>query len=487
MKRKLLICAVVNAVFSTSSPVFAEDTDAVDTEDSDTENAHLDEIMDTDSLALSVDRQDSAVGEEETSAPLGTFADAVPVQPPETSAENAKTGKTTPLLGRTEPDDAAYVESNVISIADRSGFKWSTKRGDFVFHPYVLVQTRLNMGVVDDEGLNLADPDNVVDFGFGIPAALFGIAGKAFDRLAFNLTFDGACAGKPCLLNQAWLEGIVNDAFRIRVGKFKTPMHWTNQVRIGQTLAPVKPVSLTTRVNVPFDINAANPVFQTGFDLGIMAHGMVGNIFEYQAGIFNGEGNGVNMPTSTLSDDIGIPAWLYGARFALTPLGPMPLREGGPSEDRILKLLIAASASYNVEANAESSNDLRGGVELALSTGGLYWGTEAYMMHLDFVERQEEVPSYLFYGAYTQLGYLFKPGIEPLARMEVFDRNSVDKQGVLVLPSVGLNYYMFGQNLKFQALYQYLARAGHEDELSRNDDDNGMSEHTFVLQVQFVL
>ena len=392
-----------------------------------------------------------------------------------------------PMFTRTEAVDARFVESNVISIADRSGFKWQSKRGDFLFHPFVLVQSRFNLEVVDDEGLNLADPDNVVDLGFGIPAALLGIAGKAFDRLSFNLTLNGACAGKACLLNQAWLEGNVSDAFRIRLGKFKTPMHWTNQVRIGQTLTPTKPTSLSTPVNVPFDINAANPAFQTGFDLGLMAHGLVGNVFGYQVGIFNGEGIGVNMPKSTLSDDSNIPALLYAARLAVTPFGAMPLREGGPSLDENTKLLLAASVSYNVEANAESSNDFRGGVELGLASGGLYWGTEAYWMHLNFVERLEDSPSYLFFGAYSQLGYLFDIGIEPLVRMELFDRNSVDVDGILLMPAAGINYYMFGQNLKLQALYQYLARAGHADDFQRNDDDNGMSEHTFVLQVQFVL
>ena len=383
--------------------------------------------------------------------------------------------------------DDNYVESNVVSMADRDGFKWSTRRGDFLFNPYILMQTRLQIKVVDDEGLNLADPDNVVDTGFGIPAALFGIAGKAFDRLSFNLTFNGACAGKPCLLNQAWLEGVVSDGFRIRAGKFKTPQHWASLVRIGQRITPDRPASLITRVNIPFDINAVNPVIATGFDIGLMVHGLINNKFQYQLGIFNGEGIGVNMPTSTLSDDYSIPALLYAGRIALMPLGPMPLREGGPAGTADTRLLIGASASYNVESSSETSNDFRSGFEFALASGGLYWGTEAYLLHMNFVERQEDAPSYLFWGAYTQVGYLFKNKIEPVVRFELFDRNSIDTDGILLLPAGGLNYYLFGQNLKLQALYQYLARAGHENPLAANDDDNSMAEHSFMLQLQFVL
>ena len=392
-----------------------------------------------------------------------------------------------PVFETTDQVDERFVESNVISMADRNGFKWSSKRGDFLFNPFVLVQARLQFDVVDDEGLTLSDPDNVTDFGFGIPAALLGIAGKAFEKLSFNLTFNGACAGKACLLNQAWLEGNVSDAFRIRIGKFKTPMHWAALARIGQTLAPEKPTSLITRVNIPFDINAANPTLQTGFDLGIMVHGLLGGMFQYQLGVFNGEGIGVNTPTSTLSDDTSIPSLLYSARVALMPFGEMPLREGGPAKNTDARLLIAASGSYNVEANSESSNDLRAGVELAFSKGGLYLGTEGYLLHMDFMERLEDSPSYLFWGAYAQAGYLFPISLEPTIRFEAFDRNSTDEDGVLLLPAVGLNYYVFGQNLKFQMLYQYLARVGHEDTAAANDDDNSMAEHAFWLQVQFVL
>jgi len=380
-----------------------------------------------------------------------------------------------------------YVESNVISLAGRSGFRWQSKTGAFLFNPYVLAQARLAVNYVDDEGLNLADPDNFINTGFGIPNALLGVAGRAFNKLTFNLTVNLACAGKACLLNQVWTDINVRDEFRIRVGKFKTPMHWSTQVRLGQTQFPILPESLSTIVNIPFDINAVNPALLTGFDIGIMFHGRVANKFEYQVGIFNGEGIGVNAPTSSLSDDTNVPSLLYAARVAYTPFGPLGLQEGGPEAPRDLRLSIGASVSYNVEANFETSNDLRAGLEVALSVEGFYWSLEGYLLHMDFVERQDDAPSYLFWGAHTQAGYTFQMGLEPVVRVEVFDRNSVDEGGVLIMPSVGLNYYLYKQNLKIQAMYRYLARAGHDDDFAANDDDNSMSEHVFVLQLQFVL
>ncbi len=380
-----------------------------------------------------------------------------------------------------------YVESNVISLVGREGFRWQDKQGNFLLNPYFLLQTRFQMWYVDDEGLNLADPDNVQQLGFGIPNAILGFAGKAFGVLSFNLALNGACAGKACLLNQIWLEGNVTDEFRIRVGKFKTPMHWTLQSRVGQKLAPFTPYSLTSAVNIPFDINAVNPSMLSGFDLGVMMHGNVADRFQYQVGVFNGEGIGVNVPTSTMNDDWNIPALMYSARVAYTPFGSLPLQEGGSETDDDLHLLVALSTSYNVEANAETSNDLRAGAELVLSKGGWYWASEFYLMNMDFVERQRNAPSYLFLGGYTGLAYAFDIGLEPFGRFDMFDRNSTDDPGVLLMPGVGLNWYAYRDNLKLQAMYQYLAKAGHDTEFDANDDDNGMPEHVAMIQLQFAL
>jgi hypothetical protein len=244
---------------------------------------------------------------------------------------------------------------------------------------------------------------------------------------------------------------------------------------------------LITRVNIPFDINSVNPVMSTGFDMGIMTHGLIGGIFEYKAGVYNGEGIDVNKPTSTLSDDTGAPGLLYAARILFMPLGYMPLQEGGPMNSKSLKLLFGASSSYNIEANAESSNDFRTSLDLSVSIGPLFFSAEGYLLRVKFVERQRTTPSYLFRGGYAQLGYLFGLGLEPAIRYEWFDRNSQDVKGTLTVFAMGLNYYMYGNNLKMQAMYQYLDRRGHQDIASANDDDNSMPEHFMIVKLQFVL
>jgi hypothetical protein len=47
-------------------------------------------------------------------------------------------------------------ENGVVSLAGREGFTIETKKGDFVFKPYLLVQTSANFNWYDDEGLDKA-------------------------------------------------------------------------------------------------------------------------------------------------------------------------------------------------------------------------------------------------------------------------------------------------------------------------------------------
>ena len=63
-------------------------------------------------------------------------------------------------------------ENGVVSLAGREGFTIETKKGDFVFKPYLLVQTSANFNWYDDEGLDkaLAVPDSEIRL-FGKPEA----------------------------------------------------------------------------------------------------------------------------------------------------------------------------------------------------------------------------------------------------------------------------------------------------------------------------
>lgn len=382
------------------------------------------------------------------------------------------------------PDMDKYIESDVIPLAGKKGFSFETKAGDFVFKPFVLVQTSAKFNYYDDEGLELADQDNVANSGFEIGNALMGFSGKAFDRLTFNVTFNAAKTGAE-LLQQAWFDLVLKEQLRFRVGKFKVPNHQAYLVTLGETLFPSLPVSLTSAVNIPYSLNSVNPNVATGFDLGVQVHGLLNKQWEYKIGIFNGTGSSVNTASKTLSDDLGIPSLLYAGRIAYMPEGMMPSHQGSPDDLKNHKWLLALSASYNVEANYQASNDFRAGLEFAYLYHRWYFAAEGYYLNVKFARKQNISPAYNFLGGYVQGGYFINKKIQLAGRYDFYDRNATREKGFLNLPAVGCNYFISGYNLKLQAMYQYLGKWGHATQLDRDNDDLGLAQHFAQVMLQF--
>jgi Phosphate-selective porin O and P len=376
------------------------------------------------------------------------------------------------------PLDAEAAENNASSLPSLIG--------RFDINPYALIQSYAQANYASSQWLALTDQDDVKSAGFGVSNAILGVTGQGFERATYHLAINAACTG-GCLISQAWVDISMSNALRLRVGKFKTPAHWAVQVKLGQSLFPRLPTSLMARVNLPFGLNAVTPTVALGFDTGAMVHGMVAQRLEYQLGVFNGEGGGLNTPNSTLSDSNRIPGLLYAARLAYYPMGTMKPEETASLEPSGPRVLLALSGSYNVEANAESSDDLRLGVEAAARYQRVFIASEAYLLRMNFVERQRGAASRTFLGAYGQGGVDLGRGVEPIIRLEVFDRNSLSERGVLFLPSVGMNYYLAGQNLKVSAVYQSLIRARYRTQLEAHQDDNAVYDHSGYVQLQLAL
>ena len=363
-----------------------------------------------------------------------------------------------PALAQYEAD----TENGVVSLAGREGFSIETKKGDFVFKPYY--------NWYDDEGLDPAyNQDNVANSGFAIPYAVLGFTGKAFDKVTFNLSLNAAASG-GALLQQAWFDVAFKPQLALRVGKFKTPFSHAYLTTLGESLLPQMPLSLTTSVIMPYSLNAVMPGIGTGFDLGVELHGLLRDRFGYEVGIFNGTGASVNTAGKTLSDDWHIPSLLYAGRLTYMPWGVMPATQGNPNRLRENKLLVGVSASINVESEYESTNDTRVGLEAA-------W--------LGFTERQKIDETYNFLGGYVQGGYFVAPRLQVAARYDFFNRNGMDTNGFLNMPAVGLNYFFKGCNLKLQAMYQYVGRSGHDDQLDRDNDNLGLATHSATVLLQY--
>lgn len=379
----------------------------------------------------------------------------------------------------------ADTENGVVSFAGRSGFSWGTKDGKFVFKPYLLVQAAANFNYYDDQGLDPAyNQDNVAKSGFAIPYAVLGFTGNAFGFITYNLSINAAASGQA-ILQQAWADMKIRDEFAVRVGKFKTPYSHAYLTTLGETMFSTLPESLTQPIILPYSLNAVTPNMGTGFDLGVELHGLAAKKFGYQAGIFNGTGPTINTATKTWSDDWHIPSMLYAARLTFQPFGVMPATQGNPNQLNLNKMLIGVSANMNVESENESTNDLRAGAEFAWLYKRLYLGAEAYFMHIGFTKRQKISDSYNYMGGYVQAGYFVGDRVQCCLRYELFDRNGLNDGGMLNMPSVGVNYFLKGANLKLQGMYRYMGRTGHRTQLDRDNDALGMSTHYAQIQLQY--
>ena len=375
-----------------------------------------------------------------------------------------------PLGARAQYEEGA--ENGVVSLAGKEGFSIATKKGDFVFKPYMLVQTSASVNYYDDEGLDPAyNQDNVHNSGFAVPYAILGFTGKAFDRLTFNLSINAAGSGAG-ILQQAWFDVKVREAFAIRVGKFKTPFSHAYLTTLGESLMPTLPVSLTSSVIMPYVLNAVTPNIGLGFDLGVEIHGLVKDRWGYEVGIFNGAGASTNSATKTFSDDWHIPSLLYAGRLTYMPRGVMPSNQGDPRRLHEDKMLFGLSGSLNVESENESTNDARVGAEFAWLKNRLYVGAEIYYMNVGFTDRQKG-------------GYFVTNKMQLTARYDFFNRNGMAKDGFLNMPAVGFNYFFTGVNLKLQAMYQFIGRTGHDTQLDRDNDDLGLAMHSGTVLLQY--
>lgn len=376
-------------------------------------------------------------------------------------------------------------ENGVVSVAGKEGFKIATKKGDFVFKPYMMVQASGNFNYYDDEGLDKAyNQDNVANSGFAIPYAIIGFTGKAFDKVSYNVSVNAAGSGGN-ILQQAWFDVKFKEQLALKVGKMKTPFAHGFQTTLGYTLMPCVPTSLTAAVILPHSLNAVTPSMNTGWDIGMELHGLLAKKFGYEVGLFNGTGGGVNGATKTFSDDWHIPSLLYAARFTFMPKGVMPNIQGDPNRLNEDKMLFGVSVSENVESESESTNDFRAGAEFSMLKNRWYVGAEAYFMHVGFTKRQKIDETYNYWGAYAQVGYFLTPQWQLAARYDFMDRNGTDAKGLLNMPAVGVNYFVPNTNLKVQAMYQYIGRTGHATQLDRDNDDLGLAMHTAKIQLQY--
>ncbi len=385
--------------------------------------------------------------------------------------------------------DSIDMENGVIGIADNRGFTLKSKNDNFIFKPYLFLQTQGRFNWYDSEGLDKAyNQDNVANSGFAMPYAILGFTGTTFGRVDYNLCINASASGGN-ILQQGWVDAKICDAARFRVGKFKTPFFSTVQTTLGEALFPILPISLTSTVIMPYSLNSVWPAIGTGFDIGVEFHGTAKlkteGLMHYEIGLWNGTGSGVNTATKTLSDDHKIPSLLYAGRLTFMPWGKMPKTHGNNRMLNVRRMEFGVSAGINVESESESTNDTRLGGEFSMLYNRLFIGIEGYWMHVSFTERQKIDELLNYWGGYAQIGFFFSNSIQGGLRWDIMDRNGSSKDGFLNTPGAVLNYYINKYNLKLTGMYQYTGRWGHETQLDRDNDDLGIATHSATLQLQY--
>ena len=96
-------------------------------------------------------------------------------------------------------------------------------------------------------------------------------------------------------------------------------------------------------------LNSTPPTFATGFDLGVMMHGLLGGKWGYNLGVFSGTGIDVNLAQKRSATTWAFRRCCMPRGWPICPKGPIPSHQGRIDDRHNDKIMFALSASYNVE------------------------------------------------------------------------------------------------------------------------------------------
>ncbi|MBF0491829.1 MAG: hypothetical protein HQM15_03525 [Deltaproteobacteria bacterium] len=198
------------------------------------------------------------------------------------------------------------------------------------------------------------------------------------------------------------------------------------------------------------------------YDTGLMLHGdFLDKKLEYAVAVTNGSGNTrVN----------GNKDFLYTGRLVWNAMGAYGYSEGDTENLEHPSLALAFDGGYNVR-DTDETTFIQLGSDIGFKYKGFSLQGEYFFRNVDPLGPNNTTRDH---GYYAQAGYFIIP-----QHFEVAARAS---QVILSGPSnnkaeytLGLNYYMFGHDLKLQADYSYLPRQTAADT---------MHDQRFRLQLQ---
>jgi hypothetical protein len=211
------------------------------------------------------------------------------------------------------------------------------------------------------------------------------------------------------LLEDAWIKFRRWQHFQVWAGQGKVPFGRQLLTTTGDLQFVDRSIA-AQRFHHTFN-NADNP--RIGRDVGIQVIGE-SESYQFHVGAFNG--NGINQ------DGDDNQSALVAIRLAVTPLGPMPLRESNPEfTDRKVRIALGVSALTFEEGVSEPERINLAGIEAALQVAGFSFVGEVFTENED--EQTGTPPDEVETdGWYAQAGWLFPIG--ELGRLEFAGRVS---------------------------------------------------------------
>ena len=260
-------------------------------------------------------------------------------------------------------------------------------------------------------------------------------------------------------------------------------------LRLGQYKVPFSAEQLTSSSALEFvDRSIADSEFALKRDIGIDLHGRVKNVFEYNAGIYNGTGRN--------EKENGDNDFIYVARVAYFPFGHFKYSQadlGKHSETPLLRIAAAVAGIPGLEPAKEQTGGKAGArcEDLgATKCDVVQFTTDAVFKWMGFSTETEfdvrntdpadsGIDGAFAWGLRTQAGYVFRPTNVGVAfRFAYVDPDKdVDNNSKWEL-TPAVSYYIYGHRLKVQGDYSFLRE---EDP----DTGNNLDDNRVRLQLQF--
>jgi hypothetical protein len=264
--------------------------------------------------------------------------------------------------------------------------------------------------------------------GFDIRRARLDFRGDLTPSLDYRIHVE--LAGNPKILD-AFVHWRSTDAFNIRAGEFKIPFSLENPY----SAYAFEMVDNSMVIINLCGYNDVSGISANGRDIGVNFYGKFSPVdnyymFEYSAGIFNG--NGINVADNNKSKD-------FSGIFSIHPLKDITLSashyngSAGPQGDKVQRVRTAGSARFDNTKLLVRSEYVCG------KTGNI--NSEGY---------------------YVVVGYFVHPRIQPLLKYDYFRRDVLLKETLQTNYIVGLNYFPL-KNFYLKLNYSYRTTVGSPD------------------------